>query len=161
MTMHDKKTQKRIATFLFAAAFITSCTADKDIKADIAQKAKNDINFAGVTYTVKDEVVTLSGNCPSVKSRLKVWQAVKDVTVVKEIINRVQISPVLLNDDFDLQQAADSILAGYPQAQATVKNHVVILDGKATKKDMDSLAVRIGRLYPGSIEVKLTQEGSN
>jgi hypothetical protein len=84
----------------------------------------------------------------------------KRYNVVKEIINRVQISLVLLNDDFDLQQAADSILAGYPQAQATVKNHVVILDGKATKKDIDSLTVRIRRLHPRSIEIKLTQDGS-
>jgi len=140
---------------LCVATFMAGCTTDKDIKADIAQKAKNDVNFAGVSYTVENKVVTLSGRCSSVKARQKVWQAVKDINVIKGVIDSIQILPVLLDDDFALQQAADSVLAVYPQAQANVKNQSIFLFGKATKKDMDSLIAAVKRLQPAQVVTKL------
>lgn len=42
---------------------------DKEIKADIVTKTKTDINFAGISYTVEGGVVTLTGSCPTAKSR--------------------------------------------------------------------------------------------
>jgi hypothetical protein len=155
--MAHKRTQIFSAMLFCLTAFISACTTDKDIKADIEQKAKNDINFAGVSYTVENKMVTLSGSCPTEKARIKVQQAVKDINVIKGIIDRVQISPIILNDDFSLQQATDSVLAIYPQVYAEVKNHSITLFGKATKKNMDSLIAGVKRLSAAQVSTKLTQ----
>jgi len=157
MNMVHKRTRIFTAMLPGLIAFMGACTTDKDIKADIAQKAKNDINFAGVNYTVVNKVVTLTGNCSSEKARQKAWQAVKDITVINGIIDSVHISPVILDEGFSLQQAADSVLAVYPQAYANVKNHSIILFGKATKKDMDSLIAGVKRLSAAQVTTKLTQ----
>jgi len=155
--MLHKTTRNFKILLLGVTAIIAGCTTDKDIKADLAQKAKNDVNFAGVSYTVENKVVTLSGICSSVKAGQKVLQTVKDIHVIKGIIDRVQISPVTLNEDFSLQQAADSMLAVYPQVQATVKNHSILLSGKATKKDIDSLTAAAKRLNAVQVATKLTE----
>jgi len=155
--MQHKRTRNLNILLLCVTAFIAGCTSDKDIKADIAQKAKNDVNFAGVSYSVENKVVTLSGKCPSIKAKQKVQQAVKDINVINGIVDSIQISPVLLDNDFALQQAADSVLAVYPQVQANVKNDSILLSGKATKKDMGSLIAAIKRLNPAQVATKLTQ----
>jgi osmotically-inducible protein OsmY len=56
---------------LTACLFI-SCSQQKqdaNIKADIATKVRTDLNFAGVSYTVSDGIVSLTGKCPTQKAK--------------------------------------------------------------------------------------------
>jgi outer membrane murein-binding lipoprotein Lpp len=155
--MFDKMTRNFKLLLICGTVFVAGCTTDKDIEADITQKAKNDMSFAGVSFAVENKIVRLSGNCASIKASEKVLQAVKDINVIKGVINNVQISPVVLNDDFPLQQAADSVLAAFPGAEAHVKDHAITLSGNATKKDIDRLTAGVKRLNAAQLTINLTE----
>lgn len=153
--METKFKQRLLPVIAAGILLATSCTNDQEIKADIAQKAKNDLNFAGVNYTVQNKIVTLTGNCPSVKARQKVWQTVKDINVISGIVNRVQIAPVILNEDLTLKEAADSVLADYPGVTATVKNGRIALAGMVDQEAGKQLKMAIGRLPAAAVETGL------
>jgi outer membrane protein assembly factor BamA len=134
----------------------TGCTTtDKDIKAEITQLAKTDVNFADVKYTVEDKRVTLTGSCPSKKSKETVEKMVKGIRVVKDMVSRLQIAPVTLTNAFPVKQAVDSILAGYPTVIADVSETEVTLSGKITKPEVVPLLTAIRKLNPPNINNKL------
>ncbi len=148
--------------FLFMLiAICTSCSQanqDKHIKADLTAKAKNDLNFAGVNYTVNNGMVILTGNCSSAKSKAEVEQTVKGINIIKGIDNRIVIASVVINADFPLKQAVDSVLKTYPQVQATVNKNIILLEGKAEKKDIGKLLLGLNKLHPDKIENRLKAE---
>ena len=99
---------KSILPYVFFVFMLinTSCSQqneDKNIKADLSAKAKNELNFAGVNFTVTDGVVTLTGNCGSEKSKNTVEETVKSVNTVKGINNKIVIAPVNINADLRLK----------------------------------------------------------
>jgi len=121
---------------VFAFAFIliaTGCSNDKDIKAQITDMAKSDVNFAGVGFTVDGKVVTLTGNCPSKKEKDAVEKTIKGIKVVNGINNQIVIAPVILDTSFATKLAVDSVLAAYPTVTANVIQSKVILTGKVEK----------------------------
>ena len=111
--------QKIRVNYLFLFMLIAGCTScskdhrDKEIKADLTTKAKNELNFAAVNYTVEDGIVTLTGKCSSEKSKSEAEQAVKGINIVKGIINKIIVAPVILNADLPLKQAVDSVLKNF------------------------------------------------
>jgi hyperosmotically inducible protein len=134
----------------------TGCTTDKDIKAQITGLAKTDVNFADVNYTVENKVVTLTGYCPSKKSKDEVEATMKSIRVVKGINNQIQIAPVVLDNAFPLKQAVDSVLAQYPTVQANVTTTQVTLMGKVKKPEADKLLPAITKLNIGQVINQLT-----
>jgi hypothetical protein len=140
-----------ILFFLIIAA--TGCkTSDNEIKGDVATKAKADINFAGVKYTVKNGVVLLTGNCPSIESKKTVVKQIKNIKVVKGVVDRINIAPVVLDNNLVLKSSVDSVLQTYPSVQADVTQTGVILNGTAPKKDVDKLMSAITKLDPGRVQ---------
>ncbi len=136
----------------------TSCSQanqDKNIKADIAAKAKNELNFAAVNYTVDGGVVTLTGKCTSEKSKGEVEQTIKSINIVKGIINRIEIAPVVLNGDLVLKQAVDSVLKDFPLVEAEVKGNIITLQGKTEKKGADKILAGLNQLHPNKIDNQL------
>lgn len=131
---------------------------DKNIKADLTSKAKGQLNFAAVSFTVEDGIITLTGKCSSKKSKGEVEQTVKSINIVKGIINQIEIAPVTINADFVLKQAADSVLTSYPLAKAEVNGNTILLEGKAEKKDVEKLLAGLNKLHPDKIENQLKIE---
>lgn len=131
---------------------------DKHIKADISAKAKTDLNFAAVNFTVDKGVVTLTGKCASEKSKAAAEQTVKNINIIKGIINRIEVAPVTIKADFVLKQAVDSILTGYPLAKAAVNGNNILLEGKVPKKDMEKLLSGLNKLLPVKINNQLKAE---
>lgn len=154
----------KLNTFLQSAVFVfmsigTSCSqqnSDRNIKADISAKAKNELNFAGVNFTVAGGVVTLTGNCGSEKSKNTVEQTVKDVNTIKGINNKITIAPVIINADLPLKQDVDSVLAQYPTVEADVNAGVILLHGKAKQQDSNKILAALNGLHPGKIKNELT-----
>lgn len=137
---------------------LASCSqqeTDKEIKADIATKAKTDVDFAGVSYTVDKGDVSLTGKCPTVKSKDQVEQTIKSINIVKGIIDQIQIAPVVLDDDFALKQSTDSVLATYPMVKAEVAQQVVVLTGRTQKQNLGKLMAAITKLHPTKIDNQL------
>jgi osmotically-inducible protein OsmY len=136
--------------FLFViSATISSCNMvdrDKEIKIDIASKAKSDVNFAGVNFTVYDSKVILTGKCPTLKSRAGIDQAMKTIHVLKSVDNRIEIAPVTLGASFAVKQAVDSVLASYPRVIAEVTDSAVVLIGIVKKQDSGKLLADIRKI---------------
>ena len=131
--------------FLLTAA-CTQQSLDAELKADITGKAKEDINFAGVMFTVDNRKVTLRGNCPTRKSREKVLQLLGTIHMLKGIEDHLTIAPVTLSSSFSLRQQVDSLLSKYPAVTAAVSDTLVILEGKIKSKDLEQLLPMVVKL---------------
>jgi hypothetical protein len=144
-----------MAVWLFAAMcflLVAGCSNDKKIKTEIAAKTRSDINFAGVLYSVEGKVVTLTGYCPSIRSKLAVEGTIGEINVVKGIIDKIQIAPVTLSSDLPIKQRADSVLGQYPTIQARVDSSKIILIGKGTPQELQTLVPALNKLHPAGIE---------
>ncbi|MVN92801.1 BON domain-containing protein [Mucilaginibacter aquatilis] len=141
-----------LAIMAAVALSLTACTTDSNIKADIAVKAQTEVAFMGVNYAVKDKVVTLTGVCPSYKSKQIVLQTVKSIHVIKGVNESIAIGPVTLTNDLPMKQSVDSVLSRYPQVWASVINGKVSLKGAATKEDLNKLLPALAMLKPAGLE---------
>ncbi|WP_320463080.1 BON domain-containing protein [Pedobacter sp. CFBP9032] len=119
---------------------------DEEIKADLTMKAKEDLNFAGVQFYVENAQVTLSGSCPTLKSRALLIQKIKAIHVVDTIINNLEIAPVVLTTTFGLKQDVDSILSKYPTVTALVTDSIVVIKGKVKDQERGKLLRSLGEL---------------
>ena len=119
---------------------------DEEIKADLTMKAKEDLNFAGVQFYVENAQVTLSGSCPTLKSRALLIQKIKAIHVVDTIINNLEIAPVVLTTTFGLKQDVDSILSKYPTVTALVTDSIVGIKGKVKDQERGKLLRALGEL---------------
>jgi osmotically-inducible protein OsmY len=140
--------KKILAILMVTAGAWTSCTSDREIKADITVKAGTAVEFAGVSYTVKDQLVILTGTCPSYFSKQKVLQTIKSIGVVKGVEDHIVIAPVMFTTDLPLKQHVDSLLADHPLVTAFVKNGTVTLSGQAKQKEVGQLLTSIRELHP-------------
>jgi osmotically-inducible protein OsmY len=128
---------------------------DKEIKADLTAKAKEDKNFAGVRFMVNNGIVTLSGECPTAQAKDKVESTVKRVYAVKEVTNNIAIAPVIIGTDQQLKQGVDSILSKYPGVEAIVIDSMVRLQGQAESKDQEKLLSAVKTLQPRNLESQI------
>ena len=128
---------------------------DKDIKEMLSSAAKKELAFAGVSYTVRDGVVTLLGYSATDKDKEKVAQKVKKVSGVKEVVNQLVVAPVVLNGDHSLKQSVDSILKTYPTVLTDVLDSVIILQGEIENKKIAGLVKSINQLQPKGIQQQL------
>jgi hypothetical protein len=131
---------------------------DRDLKADITIKAKSEIDFAGVVFTVSEGVVALSGNCPTEKARASVEEKVKGIAGVKEVENRIAVAPLALTADFPLKQSVDSVLKKEPKAFALVADSTVTLKGQVEKDKVGDILKGLQSLRPKRLENQLVLE---
>ena len=129
---------------------------DAGIKADPGTKAKDDKDFAGVNFTVENHIVTLTGNCPTLKSKSTVETTVKGVYGVKEVINNIEVAPVVIGTDQQLKQGVDSILKKYPGLTAFINDSIIYLEGKVPDEQVVKLKDAIDTLKPKAVHARLT-----
>lgn len=55
------------------------------------------------------------------------------------MVDNISIGPVVLDNDFNLKQKADSVLSGYARVESTIKNGVVTLNSETKKEQAESL----------------------
>jgi hypothetical protein len=121
---------------------------DQAIKADITIKAKEDVNFAGVQFSVKDGLVKLFGNCPTPKSRELVKQKLSTIHVIDSVEDHLTIAPVTLGLNLTLKQQVDSVLAKYPTVMSTVSDTSVMLVGDIERPALQKLLPEMKKVYP-------------
>lgn len=131
---------------------------DSDIKQMLVSGSKTEAAFAGVNYSIEDGVVTLMGSVPSDKERGKVEERVKHTSGVKEVVNHLTVSPVVLDGDFPLKQSVDSVLTRYPMVVANVEDSVVVVSGTAKEDDLQQLAEGLTGLNPKGLEMQVGTE---
>jgi osmotically-inducible protein OsmY len=143
---------KKIIVALITAVALAGCqTTDEEIRADIASKARKDLNFAGLSYTVQNGKVSFKGSCPSQKAYNQVKQAVRNIHVIKAVIYDVHIAPVTLDILTQVKMQVDSLLAKYPQVVAEVRPAGITLRGTVTAAQRSGLISDSRRKLPGNV----------
>jgi osmotically-inducible protein OsmY len=141
---------------------LASCSSpdkqDKSIKADLTVKAEKKQDFAGVIFTVEKGIVTLSGQCPTDKSKTSVEGTVKKLYGVKDVVNNITIAPVVIGTDQGLKHQVDSVLKKYAGVQALTRDSIVHLEGKVKQDELPQLTAAINSLSPRQIDSKVSVE---
>lgn len=136
---------------------IAGCqTSDQEIRADIAGKAQQDLNLAGLEYTVANGTVNFTGRCPSSQAFAKVKQTIENIHVIKAVHYNVHIGPLTLDSLTRVKLQADSVLAKYPKVVATVNTSGINLRGPVTATERDKLVHELQMYRHGRIIDSLT-----
>jgi len=145
-----------ILALLAAVLLLPSCEdKDAEIKADLTARAKEQMEYAGVRFTVADGVVSLSGACATEQMRNKLIGQIKKVYGVRRVAGKVVIAPVIIGTDWQLKLGVDSVLADYPAVQALVRDSTVALEGRLEPEQWPKLRVAMERLQPHALVIRL------
>lgn len=129
---------------------------DADIQTAIATKTSTDPSLAGVTATVSEGTVTLTGSCADATCKTNAENAVKDIDGVKKVVNNIQIAEVQITADDPLKSSADQVVSKYTGVQAEVNGGVVTLRGTIDDRDkLQQLMQEINALNPKSVDNQL------
>lgn len=131
-------------------------TSDQEIRADIAIKAQQDLNFAGLHYTVSNGIANFTGNCPSEKAFKKIQQTIKNIHVLKAVNYNVNIAPVKLDTLTPIKLQVDSLLAQYPQVIAKVDTASITLKGTITALNKAKLIKALSLTHYSAVNDSLT-----
>jgi osmotically-inducible protein OsmY len=147
---------KKITIAVLLLALAGCQTSDQEIRADIAGKAQQDLDFAGLQYTVANGVVNFIGRCSSAKSFAKVQQTIENIHVIKAVHYKVLIAPVTLDTLTQVKLQTDSILAQYPQVSARVDTNIITLKGPVNSAQQKKLIQEVQKRNHGRVIDSLT-----
>jgi hypothetical protein len=147
---------KRIAIGIIFLVLAGCQTSDKEIRADIAGKAQQDLNFSGLRYTVTNGIVNFTGRCPSKSAFTKIKQTIENIHVIKAVHYNVRIAPVMLDTLTLVKLQADSILAKYSQVSALINTNGIILKGPISSNQQKQLINELKKCRHSKIIDSLT-----
>jgi hyperosmotically inducible protein len=147
-----------ITASLFMIQF-ESCKAknkDGDIQTAISKKTQSDANLAGVTATVVDGTVTLTGSCADEACRTNAEKSIKEIDGVKNVVNNIAVTPVQITQDDPLRQSTNDVIQRYDGVQADVSEGVITLRGTVADRDrLQQLMMDLNALRPKRIDNQL------
>lgn len=136
---------------------------DSDILTAIDQKKAALSELSGVVATVKEGVVTLTGEVKDDASRVAFENTVKSIPGVASVVNSVTVAPpppppapVVIAADDPLTKGVTDATKDFAGVTATVKDGVVTLTGELKRTDLPRLMKSLNTLKPKKIENKLT-----
>lgn len=148
-------------TWLFILVAAVSCKSgptDEQINQQVSSSLSS-----GVTASVKDGVVTLSGTCPDETCKTSSETSVKNVKGVKSVVNNIVVNApapaaptVEITQTDSLKTAVDALVASYKTVQASVNDGVVTLTGEIKRSQLTTLMQSVNELKPKKVENKLT-----
>jgi hyperosmotically inducible protein len=158
-----------IALLLFAAINILtldSCKSkpkDSDLQAAIAGKFSASKDLSAITATVKDGVITLSGECQDEASKASAERIATGIIGVKSVINNCTVTPpppapapVIIAADDPLSKGVADAVKDFPGVKSSVKDGVVTLTGEIKKTSLQKLMMSLHSLKPKKIDNQLT-----
>ncbi|WP_281238378.1 BON domain-containing protein [Flavobacterium praedii] len=149
-----------ILSMVTVCLFLFSCAPkDTDIQKSISEKMATMPAMSGLTTTVKEGIVTISGECKDNTCKTSCETMVKGIKGVKSVVNNCTIppppAPVVINPDATLITAVQGVLNNYPGVTANVSLGVVTLTGEIKKNNLMPLMQSIQTLKPKKVENKL------
>jgi osmotically-inducible protein OsmY len=142
-------------------AFTVSCKSKSDDATILTNVTNSLANRPGITATVNDGVVTLTGTCPDEDCKKNAEDAVKSVKDVKSVVNNITIvtveqsAPVTITPDEALKSSVGDVVKNYKDVQADVNDGVVTLRGQISRDDLQKLIMSLNELHPKSIKNEL------
>lgn len=145
-----------VAFSLVSAPSCKSKNRDGEIQTAFNSKTQSDPNLAGVSATVVDGTVTLTGSCANEACRTNAEKAVKEIDGVKKVVNNIQVSEVQVTDDAPLRSSTEQVTGKYSGVQADVSGGVVTLRGTINnREDLQQLMMELNALHPKRVENQL------
>lgn len=136
---------------------LTSCgPKDADIQKSLQEKAA-----PGVTVTVKDGVVTLSGEVKEEAAKTAAEGITKDVKGVKSTVNNITVAApppppaqaeVTISADDPLSKAVVDATKDFPGITATVKEGVIAVTGEISADKWKKLKMMLDALKPKKVD---------
>jgi osmotically-inducible protein OsmY len=156
-----KITKIMFSMLLMSSMFFIGCgQKDSDIQASVEEKLKTNTEMAGtITASVKDGVVTLSGECKDEACKAKCEELAKSAKGVKSVVNNATITaaaPVQVSTDDALTTGVRDATKDHPTVTATVNAGIVTLTGDIKRDQLSKLIQTLNTLNPVRIENKLT-----
>jgi len=138
---------------------------DADVQSAVETALKANSDLSGLTASVKDGVVTLSGETKSESIKAQAEVTAKSVKGVKNVINNSTVAapppppvepPVVIATDDALTNSVSVVIKDFPGVKAEVKDGVISLTGEIKSASLQKLIPMLHALKPKSIENKLT-----
>jgi len=165
----QKKLHRMLLTFIAASTLsilLFSCGAkDADVQSAVETALKANSDLSGVSASVKDGVVTLSGETKSEANKAQAEEIAKSVKGVKNVINNSTVAApppppeppvVVIATDDALTKAVSEVIKDFKGVKAEVKDGVIKLTGELERARVQTLMPMLHALKPKSIENKLT-----
>ena len=146
------------------SVLLNSCgVKDADIEKAVDEKISATPELSGISATVKDGVVTLSGEVKDDASKAMAETSVKGIKGVKSVVNNTSVAPpppppsaaVEIAADDPLTKAVADATKDFTGVTATVKDGVVTLTGEIKKTDLPKLMQAIMASKPKKVENQL------
>jgi hyperosmotically inducible periplasmic protein len=152
-----------LACLMFAGVCLFACKPnDSKLQQAVNEKLTT---TPGVSATVQNGVVTLSGEVTDETAKQTAEDAAKNVKGVKSVVNNINVQaplpppppPVAVNPDDILKKTLDSTFAagGYTGVTVTVSNGEVTLDGTAKKADLRKIMQAAQEAKPKKVKNNL------
>ena len=150
-------------TIIAFSAILMSCgVKDADLQATIDQKIQTTPEMTGVSASVKDGVVTLSGECKDDACKVLTENTVKGMKGVKSVINNTTVAPpppapapvTIAADDALVKGVADAT-KDFKDVKASVNDGVITLTGEIKRSDLKTLMQSLNTLKPKKIDNQL------
>jgi hyperosmotically inducible periplasmic protein len=139
---------------------IYSCgVKDSDIEKNVNEKLAS---TPGITASVADGVVTLSGQTQADASKSMAESNVKTVKGVKSVVNNVTVTPpqvntpVIISPDDTLTTGVNDAIKDFEGVNASVNDGVVTLTGTLKRARLQNLMQALNTLKPKKINNQLT-----
>jgi osmotically-inducible protein OsmY len=151
-----------LAGALSLASVFTSCkgkNTDADIQTEVNKKLADE-SGSGLTASVSNGVVTISGTCKDEECRRECAEEVKEVKGVTNVVNNISVAtaataPVEITADAPLQEAVNNVVKEYKDVKADVKDGVVTLRGEIKRDNLQNLMMALNALKPKKIDNQL------
>lgn len=141
-----------IALLFVVAISCNNKPDDKEIQDNVTKTLQADKNYAGVTSTVKDGTVTLTGRCEGDNCATNIENNIKEVSGVQKVENNITKDN---STDLTMRTSVQSIITKYPGVQADVAAGVIVLRGNIDRDNLQSLMSDLGSLNPEKIDNQL------
>lgn len=137
-----------------------SNVSDADIQTEVNKKLADDAG-SGLTASVSNGVVTLSGTCKTEECKQSCANEAKEVKGVTSVVNNITVAsaldstPVDITADAPLQEAANNVVKAYNNVKAEVKDGVITLRGEIERSKLQDLMASLNALKPKKVENQL------
>ncbi len=126
---------------------------DADIQKDVDTAIAT---VSGVTASVNEGVVTLSGTVATEDAKIAAETAAEEVKGVKSISNNIEVVPPVIESVDALTEGLKTALAAFPGVTGTVKDSVITLTGEIKRADLQKVIRATQALKPKKVENQLT-----
>lgn len=147
---------KKLMILLLAGSFL-ALQACKPKDADIKVAVDTAIGaIGGVSATVAEGVVSLSGTVASEDVKKAAETAAKAVKGVKSVNNGISVVVPVISGDVALNAAITTAMAAFTTVKAVAKDSIITLTGEIKRADLQKVIQAAQSLKPKKVENQLT-----